>query len=453
MSVGGGRAPSRPRGPSGDEPRLVPAGLEPSLLVAHQLERWDEGGELAVLEDVGRARARVALEVRARGVRDHQPAAGRELRGERGEQGPMQEVRAEDHVPRSARQGLHLEIELDGLDGEPLGTRVARGPREGDVRDVRERDVQPAAREPARVPARSPCHVEGPATAGQERVEPEHERRGGRDVLVAVSGVPALAVVPWHDGFVAPGAESGKPRLAGRGRTRTALTSLGLVLLLCAACAPKRAPTAPTPAGAEGGAPAAPAPPAPPQPIPVPSPPSPETTTEAPGSTPEHVPAPTPLKDPGELRAGVAAFARGAGGPAQRAARALQLLASGLDRGDRAGVAGDEIRRLRSEAAVLSGLGAIDLDRAARLKAALDQAAAAVERIAASRHDPWLAEWAAAATSAVREVAPRTPLELQLAPVQDALRSLADAALVAWQLEARCAACPGTAAPPSPSRR
>jgi hypothetical protein len=40
--------------------------------------------------------------------------------------------------------------------------------------------VEPAACEPERVPARSPRHVEGPATAGQEHVEPEQERRGSR---------------------------------------------------------------------------------------------------------------------------------------------------------------------------------------------------------------------------------------------------------------------------------
>jgi hypothetical protein len=431
----------------------VPAGLEPPLLVAYELEPGDQGGELAVLEDVSRARARVALEVRAGGVREQEPAAGRELRGEREEQRPMQEVRAQDDVPRSARQGLRLEIDLEGLDGEPLGTRVARRLREGDVRDVRERDVEPSACEPERVPARSPRHVESPATAGQERVEPEQERRGTTDVLVAVTGVPALAVVPWHDGFVRPSACVGKAGLAKRAAAPSGLSvlpALGMLVLLCAACGPKRAPTPQPPTGADAGAPAAPepAPQAPSQPAPAIPIPGPERAPV------EGALEPVPLQSAEELRAGVAAFARGgADGPAQRAARALQLLASGLDRGDRAGVAGEEIRRLRSEAAALSGLGAIDLDRAARLKAALDQAAAAVERIAASRHDPWLAEWAAAAASAVREVEPRTPLELQLARVQDALRSLADAALVAWQLEARCAACPGAATPTSPSRR
>jgi hypothetical protein len=450
------RAPSEAAGRgglAGDESRLVPAGLEPPLLVAHELEPRDERRELAVLEDVSRARARVALEVRARGVRDQEPAAGRELRGEREEQGPMQEVRAEDDVPRSARQGLRLEIDLEGLDGEPLGARVVRRPREGDVRDVRERDVEPTACEPERVPARSPRHVEGPATAGQERVEPEQERRGVTDVLVAVTGVPALAVVAGHGGVVMPSACVGKAGLGKRAAAPSGLSSLPalcLLVLLGAACGPKRAPTPQPPAGADAGAPAAPesAPQAPSQPAPAIPIPGPERAPV------EGAVEPVPLRSAEELRAGVAAFARGGtDGPAQRAARALQLLASGLDRGDRAGVAGEEIRRLRSEAAVLSGLGAIDLDRAARLKAALDQAAAAVQRIAASRHDPWLAEWAAAAASAVREVGPRTPLELQLAPVQDALRSLTDAALVAWQLEARCAACPGTAASPLPSGR
>lgn len=441
-------------GLAGDESRLVPAGLEPPLLVAHDLELRDEGGELAVLEDVSRARARVALEVRARGVRDQEPAAGRELRGEREEQGPMQEVRAEDDVPRSARQGLRLEIDLEGLDGEPLGARVARRPREGDVRDVRERDVEPTACEPERVPARSPRHVEGPATAGQERVEADEERRGlRRRRVLAVPRVPSLAVVAGHDRFVRPCACVGKAGLGKRAAAPSGLSvlpALGLLVLLCAACGPKRAPTPQPPTGADAGAPAAPepAPQAPSQPAPAIPVPGPERAPV------EGAVEPVPLRSAEELRAGVAAFARGGtDGPAQRAARALQLLASGLDRGDRAGVAGEEIRRLRSEAAVLSGLGAIDLDRAARLKAALDQAAAAVQRIAASRHDPWLAEWVAAAASAVREVEPRTPLELQLAPVQDALRSLADAALVAWQLEARCAACPGTAASPSPSGR
>lgn len=242
-----------------------------------------------------------------------------------------------------------------------------------------------------------------------------------------------------------------------RRAARPLLAALGLLLLLCAACGPKRSPRSPPPPGGEPAVPAAaPEPtPQPPSPQPAPALPPPaagRTPLEEPGAPSETAVEAAPLRSPEELRAGVAGFARGRD-PARSAAQALQLLATALERADRSGAAADELRRLRGEAAALSRLGPIALDRATRLRAALDQAAAAMERIASSRRATWLAPWAAAAASAVRDVQPRTPLELQLAPVQDALRSLADAALLAWELDDRCAGCPGTAAVPSQTGR
>jgi hypothetical protein len=121
--------------------------------------------------------------------------------------------------------------------------------------------------------------------------------------------------------------------------------------------------------------------------------------------------------------------------PAYGSPRALRAIADLLERmGGGASPAAESIARMRGEVATLERLGAVDLDRADRVKAALAYGVEATRALARSRPGTGsLDAWVNAAATAVNAIDPATPLGLQRAAVQDALRSLADAVLVAAQ--------------------
>jgi hypothetical protein len=148
------------------------------------------------------------------------------------------------------------------------------------------------------------------------------------------------------------------------------------------------------------------------------------------GVSPEPEPKPT-LETPATVREAVSgvAAARGRGTP-----RALHAIAGVLERiAGGAPRAAARIQRMRAEIATLEGLGAVDLDRADRLKEALDEAIEATRELARAEGQAWLEPWVDAAAVAANGIDPAMPLGLQSAVVQDALRSLADAVLVAEQ--------------------
>jgi hypothetical protein len=95
------------------------------------------------------------------------------------------------------------------------------------------------------------------------------------------------------------------------------------------------------------------------------------------------------------------------------------------------------IHRMRTETETLGRLSAVDLDRADRVKEALDRGTEAMRSFARIRGAEWLVAWVDAAAAAVNAIDPATPLGLQRAAVQDALRALADAVLVAEQFANR----------------
>jgi hypothetical protein len=147
----------------------------------------------------------------------------------------------------------------------------------------------------------------------------------------------------------------------------------------------------------------------------VPPEPEPDRTFETPATLREAV-------------SGVAA-ARGRGTP-----RALHAIAGVLERiAGGAPRAAAQLQRMRAEIATLERLGAVDLDRADRLKDALDHGMEATRELARAEGQAWLEPWVDAAAAAANGIDPAMPLGLQSAVVQDALRSLADAVLVAEQ--------------------
>lgn len=140
---------------------------------------------------------------------------------------------------------------------------------------------------------------------------------------------------------------------------------------------------------------------------------------------------------PEAVRSAVSAAATGIDGDGwRRAARALESVAGLLGRLDSEGSAAAPIAQAREEARALAGLGPVDLDRADRLRAGLAAGVDAIGSIARSRGERSLDPWIAAAARAVGAIDAAAPLGLQRAVVQDALRSVADAVLVAWQLQA-----------------
>jgi hypothetical protein len=128
----------------------------------------------------------------------------------------------------------------------------------------------------------------------------------------------------------------------------------------------------------------------------------------------------------------VSGAATSRGLPAYGTPDALRAIAAALARaaGDD-GPARASLERMRAEVEELERLGPIDLDRADRVRAALDRGIEALRAVAREGDAPGLGGWVDAAAAAVDGVDPATPLALQRAPVQDALRALADAALVA----------------------
>jgi hypothetical protein len=120
------------------------------------------------------------------------------------------------------------------------------------------------------------------------------------------------------------------------------------------------------------------------------------------------------------------------GSLADGAARALLAIAGLLERvaeGVPRAVAA--IDRMRGEVARLEELARVDLDRADRVKGALDRGVDAMRAIARDRESGSLTAWVEAAAAAASAVDPSTPLRLEHAPVQDALRALADAVIAA----------------------
>jgi hypothetical protein len=116
--------------------------------------------------------------------------------------------------------------------------------------------------------------------------------------------------------------------------------------------------------------------------------------------------------------------------PAQVVARALRAIAGVIQRVAReVPAAPSAIDGMLGEIRSLEDLGAVDLDRADRVKAALEQGVEATRAVA--RHRSALEEWVDAAAASVEGIDAATPLGLQRAPVQDALRALADAVAVA----------------------
>lgn len=130
------------------------------------------------------------------------------------------------------------------------------------------------------------------------------------------------------------------------------------------------------------------------------------------------------------LRDAVRGVASGAGAPTERAARALEAIAALIPSGDSAD-ARAAVGAMQREIRALERLDAVDLDRADRVKAALEHGIEAMRAVARGRGAGWLEAWIDAAAAAVDGIEPAKPLGLQRAPVQDALRALADAVIVA----------------------
>lgn len=134
------------------------------------------------------------------------------------------------------------------------------------------------------------------------------------------------------------------------------------------------------------------------------------------------------------VRAAVSGAASTRGSLAEGAARALLAIAGLLERvsEDEPGVVAP-IERMRDEIARLEQLSRVDLDRADRVKAALERGVDAMREVARGREKGSLNAWVEAAARATSAIDPATPLRLAHARVQDALRALADAVIAAEQ--------------------
>src|SRR5215213_9421724 len=115
---------------TGDQPRLVPAPCRPAFLVAEDFQPRDQAGELAVLKEEPRARARVTFKIRSRGMSNHQDSTRHQRRDEDLEERPPQEVHADDQVPWARGERLFLEVDGDRLEWETLDTCLLAGDRE-----------------------------------------------------------------------------------------------------------------------------------------------------------------------------------------------------------------------------------------------------------------------------------------------------------------------------------
>jgi hypothetical protein len=145
-----------------------------------------------------------------------------------------------------------------------------------------------------------------------------------------------------------------------------------------------------------------------------------------------------PPPTPAEVREAVSGVATARGLSAYDTPRALLAIAGMLERiarGDSTGT--PSIAKMRRAIEALERLGGVDLDRADHVKEALERGVEATGTWARTRGAAWLDPWVAAAASAVEAIDPASPLGLQGAVVQDALRSLADAVLVAEQFATR----------------
>jgi hypothetical protein len=141
-----------------------------------------------------------------------------------------------------------------------------------------------------------------------------------------------------------------------------------------------------------------------------------------------------PAATPDLVREAVSGVASSPARPARAAPQALQAIAGLLERvAGGSAPAAEATGRMRASAEALSQLDAIDLARADRVKEALAHGVEALRAVARSRRAGFLEPWVDAAAAAGNAIDPATPLGLQLAAVQDALRSLADAVLVAEQ--------------------
>jgi hypothetical protein len=160
-------------------------------------------------------------------------------------------------------------------------------------------------------------------------------------------------------------------------------------------------------------------------------------TRAAPDSGPT-TEADRPPPTPAEVREAVSDVATARGLPAYGTPRALLAIAGMLEQ-----IAGGHSPGTPSIAAMrlaiqdLERLGGIDLDRADHVKEALERGIEATRAFARTRGAEWLDPWVEAAARAVGAIDPASPLGLQRAVVQDALRSLADAVLVAGQFADR----------------
>jgi hypothetical protein len=151
---------------------------------------------------------------------------------------------------------------------------------------------------------------------------------------------------------------------------------------------------------------------------------------EGTGAGPHQGTPPTPAA----VREAVGGVAASRDRPAYGTPQALEAIAGMLDRvaGGSATAAG-AVEAMRARAETLARLDAIDLERADRVKDALERGVEALRALARDRGAGWLDPWVDAAAAAAGAIERATPLGLQLAAVQDALRSLADAVLVAEQ--------------------
>jgi hypothetical protein len=175
---------------------------------------------------------------------------------------------------------------------------------------------------------------------------------------------------------------------------------------------------------------------------PHPSPPPEKVAPASPGEHAQHGPrteeqgtpvrqASLPVETPESVRDAVREAAVSETRFARATARALRAIAGmlALVAGDKAH-ARTEVDRMVGEIVAFEHLDAVDLDRADHVKAALERGVGAMRAIAKGRAS-WVQGWADGAAGAVAGIDPNLPLGLLRAPVQDALRALADAALAA----------------------
>src|SRR5262249_36942907 len=125
IAVGG-----RGQGLSGatrDEARLMSVFARPALLVVEDRQAGHEVRKLARFQEIGRAGARMALEVVPRRVHYVEEAAGREQLGERRGGGGVGGGGEEDEGPRAGRGGGRGGVRGEGGPGGGWRGRVARG--------------------------------------------------------------------------------------------------------------------------------------------------------------------------------------------------------------------------------------------------------------------------------------------------------------------------------------